>query len=506
MKNIFITSSLLFASFFSFAQEITPNEGLRYAMDNLTGSARFRAMSGAFGAVGGDLSSINVNPAGSAFFNYNQGTISLSSFNTRNRSSYFGTTTVENDYDLDINQAGAVFVFKNSNPSSGWNKFSLVLNYENNSNFDNQIFTRGVNPTNSIDSYFLRFANGLPNEGGIFLDVLETAFLEDLNFIDQQALFGYNAYMFNPVENIPNNTSYVSNVPSNSSYYQENYTVATGYNGKLTGNIATSYKDKLFIGLNLNTHFTDLTNTISIFESYDRNQTTGLRSVQFDTETYTFGSGFSFSLGAIGKITESLRVGLSYESPTWYNLRDEVRQRTITYCNDCASNSNPIIFDPNLIVVFDSYKLQTPSKVTGSLAYIFDKKALISIDYAVKDYRNITFRPRNDDGLESINNFMSANLDTAAEIRVGGEFKHKEWSFRAGYRFEESPYKVNTAIGDLSGVSGGLGYDFGVSRLDLAYAYSRRKMDFDLISSGLSDASRLTAINNNITLSYSIKF
>ncbi len=505
MKKIFITSSLLFASFISISQEITPNEGLRYAIDNLTGSARFRAMSGAFGAVGGDLSSINVNPAGSAVFNYNQATLSLSSYNIRNSSSYFGTRTIENDSDLDINQAGAVFVFKNNNLSNGWNKFSLALNYENNSNFDNQFFTRGVNPNNSIDGYFLRFANGLPNEGGIFLDVLETAFFDELSFIDQQALLGYNAYIFNPVDNTPDNTMYVSNVPTAGNYYQENYTVATGYNGKLTGNIATSFKDRLFIGLNLNAHFTDLTNTISIYERYNNNTSTGLRSVQFDTETYTYGGGFSFGIGAIGKITDNIRLGLAYESPTWYNLTDEVRQRTIAYCADCDTN-NPIVFDPNVIMIFDSYKIQTPSKLTGSFAYVFGEKALVSVDYAMKDYSNTTFRPRHDYSLESLNNFMSANLDTAAEIRVGGEFKHKQWSFRGGYRFEESPYKTDTAMGDLTGYSGGFGFDFGISRLDLAYAYSRRKMDYALISTGLGDTSRLTAVNNNVTLSYTIKF
>jgi long-subunit fatty acid transport protein len=157
-------------------------------------------------------------------------------------------------------------------------------------------------------------------------------------------------------------------------------------------------------------------------------------------------------------------------------------------------------------MVFDSYKIQTPSKLTGSFAYVFGERGLISIDYSMKDYSNITFRPRNDVNLESINNFMSANLDTAAEIRVGGEIRHKQWSLRGGYRFEESPYKVDTAMGDLTGYSGGIGFDFGISRLDLAYAYSRRKMNFDLISSGLNDASRLTAINNNVTLSYTIKF
>lgn len=505
MKKIFITSSLLFASFISFSQEITPNEGLRYAVDNLTGSARFRAMSGAFGAVGGDLSAINVNPAGSVIFNFNQATISLSNYNIRNSSSYFGTRTVESDHDLDINQAGAVFVFKNNNSSSGWNKFSLALNYENNSNFDNQFFTRGINPNNSIDGYFLRFANGLPNEGGIFLDVLDTAFLDELSFIDQQALLGYNAYMFNPVEDDPSNSVYVSNVPTDGNYYQENYTVATGYNGKVTGNIATSFKDRLFIGLNLNTHFTDLTNTISVYEAYDTDPSTGLQSVQFDTETYTFGSGFSFSVGAIGKITESVRLGVSYESPTWYRLTDQQRQRVITSCPDCGS-FNPIIFEHDFPIEYEAYKLQTPSKLTGSFAYIFGEKALISVDYVMKDYSNTTFRPRNDAGLESLNTFMADNLDTTAEIRVGGEIKHKNWSFRGGYRFEESPYKTDIAMGDLTGYSGGIGFDFGISRLDVAYAYSRRKMNFDLISSGLSDSSRLTAINNNVTLSYTIKF
>jgi hypothetical protein len=44
--------------------------------DNLNGTARFRAM-GCIGALGGDLSSLNVNPAGSAI-NNNEVTITLS--------------------------------------------------------------------------------------------------------------------------------------------------------------------------------------------------------------------------------------------------------------------------------------------------------------------------------------------------------------------------------------------------------------------------------------------
>ena len=60
---------LLFAGFtFSFTQSQEIPDAIRYSQDNLSGTARFRAMGGAFGALGGDLSSINVNPAGSSVF------------------------------------------------------------------------------------------------------------------------------------------------------------------------------------------------------------------------------------------------------------------------------------------------------------------------------------------------------------------------------------------------------------------------------------------------------
>ena len=69
------------------AQEVS--DAVRYSQDNLNGTARFRAMSGAFGALGGDLSSINVNPAGSAIFANNQVGITLSNNTITNNSDYF---------------------------------------------------------------------------------------------------------------------------------------------------------------------------------------------------------------------------------------------------------------------------------------------------------------------------------------------------------------------------------------------------------------------------------
>ena len=486
------------------AQETTPEDAIRYAVENLTGSARYRAMGGAFGAIGGDLSAINQNPAGSIFFANNFATFTGSSYNTKNTSRYFGTTRNNNDNSFDLNQAGVVFVFKDNNPKNDWKKITLALNYENNNNFDNNIYSAGINPYNSIDKYFLRFANGLPQEGGITLQTLENGFFENLNFIDQQAYLGYQAYMFNPVSNTPQNTTYVTNVPTNSNYYQDNYTLSTGYDGKFTANFATAYKDKLFLGVNLNYHFTDILKTTSVFESYDTvDTTTGLQSVQFDTETHTFGNGFSFNLGAIAKATESLRVGLAYQSPTWYRLVDEQRQAIFVNCPDCSTN-NPINFNPGVTMIYQPFTIQTPGKWTGSVVYLFGKRALLSADVSTKDYSNTKFRPQND--YTGLNSFMSNALHDAIEVRLGGEYKYKEFSFRAGYRFDESPYKVDQTFGDLTGYSGGLGYTFGDSRIDLAYSYEHRNFNYTFLSSGLTDPARVSRYNNNVTVSYSMNF
>ena len=138
-----------------YAQDIY--DAIRFAQTDLNGTARFKAMGGAFGAVGGDFSSLNVNPAGSLIFANNQVGVTLSNFNTCNESNYFGKTTSNNKNSLDINQAGAVFTFINQDKKSDWRKFAFSINYENAKNLDNNIFSAGTNPINSVGNYFLSY-------------------------------------------------------------------------------------------------------------------------------------------------------------------------------------------------------------------------------------------------------------------------------------------------------------------------------------------------------------
>jgi len=495
MKKIFflIISGLTFSV--SHSQEVS--DAVRYAQDNLTGTARFRSMSGAFGAVGGDLSSLSVNPAGSAIFTNNQVGVTLSNQNTKNNSNYFGTQTSDKDNSFILNQAGGVFVFNDRNPKSGWNKIAIGASYEATNNFDNNIFSAGTNPTHSVDQYFLTYANGIP-----LGDITQIPYADQF-YDEQQARFGVRGQVIlpnNPTDS--ENTSYTTNVPAGGNYYHENEVYTRGYNSKLSFNIATSYKERIYFGANLNVHITDYRRTSSFYEDNGNpfQPTPTISSLRFNNELYTYGNGFSFQLGAIAKVTEAFRLGLAYESNTWYELYDEVSQSL--YTTRQASGGPELYEDvnPGIINVYEPYRLQTPGKFTFSGAYVFGKSGLISVDYAIKDYGNAKFKPTDDNGFRSLNSDISDQLTNNGELRVGAEFKIKRLSLRGGYRYEESPYKNKTTIGDLNSYSGGLGYNFGGTKLDLAYSYAERKTNQGFFATGFTDGANITSKLNNVSL------
>ncbi|RZL40038.1 MAG: transporter, partial [Pedobacter sp.] len=153
---------------------------------------------------------------------------------------------------------------------------------------------------------------------------------------------------------------------------------------------------------------------------------------------------------------------------------------------------------PNTVIVYPTYKLKTASKYTGSVAYVFGKSGLISLDYSLRDYSNTKFRPSNE--FPQTNSDLNTLLDVSNEIRIGGEYRIKQWSLRGGYRFEESPYKNNKTIGNLNSFSGGFGYNFGQFKLDMAYSHARRETNQSFFSQGFTDGARINNIQNNVVL------
>jgi hypothetical protein len=482
----------------------TISDGLRYATENTNGTARFNALSGAFGALGGDLSSIAINPAGSAVFLKNNASVSFSSNNIENEANYFNTITQSDDNDISLNQAGMVFVFDIGRDESPWRKITLGLNYNNTQNFDNNLFLRGRGNT-SIANFFTQQAQGIP------LDLLELQNGESIsslyNFLGetqgvaaQNAFLGYQAFIFNPVSNDPSNTQYVSNV-ANGTFNQEYSTVTRGYTGKYTFNIATQYKDNLFFGINLNSHAIDYQQSTFLYET-NNNRGGAVNEIGFENNLSVLGAGFSAQIGAIAKL-ENFRIGLTYDTPTWFEISEETSQYLETERIEDNQTFTEII-NPNVLNVFENYNLQTPGKITASTAYIFGDKGLISLDYSYKDFSNIEFSPENDIFFVQQNNAINNQLSGASTIRLGGEYRINKLSLRGGYRFEQSPYENSTTVGDLNGFSLGLGYNFGNYNFDISYARAEQDRREQLYNVGLTDVAAITNITSNLVFTFGL--
>lgn len=482
----------------------TTQDALLYSSEELYGTARYKAMSGAFGALGGDLSAMSINPAGSAVFNNGYGTISLGLSNVDNSTTYFDGNTYNSYSNLDVTQAGAVLIFVNRNENSNWKKFSLGFNYNKLSDLSNEFVARGTS-NNSIDSYFLNYAQGVP------LNMLQTlpdetiselySYLgESEGFGAQQALLGYQGYVFNADSEDPENTSYSSAIAAGE--FDQNYTyISTGLNGKFSFNMATEYQDKFYFGLNLNSHFINYERYTELYET-NVNPNSETNEVNFQNNLATLGSGFSFQLGGIAKLTEGLRIGATYESPTWLTINEETTQSIATYSEEFDET---VIVQPDVVNIFPKYRIKTPSKYTGSLAYVFGDKGLISFDYSYKDYGNTRFRPKNDPVFMEENNFIAENLKAASTYSVGAEYRIREFSLRGGYRYVESPYENEVIVGDLNGYSLGLGYDFG--KLDVGFAYNTASQDrqHQLYNVGLTNSANIQRDSNHYTLSLSFE-
>lgn len=504
MKKYIVLPLLGILSVTTHAQEI--NDVLRYSQTNMNGTARFRAMGGAFTALGGDLSAITINPASSVIFKNNQAGFTLNNQNIKNSSEYFGTRGERKETAFDLNQAGVVFVFTNDDEESHWKKFSLSVNYDNMGSFVDNSVIRGVNPYNSIGNFFLNQA------GGITLSDLTSSAGEQRYFRDGDgrrylnAVLGYETYILDPLSNSPENADYYSNVPIGS-YEQVSYTTQSGYNGKMAFNLATQYTDKFYFGLNLNAHFVDYERSNAFFESNDNpvfpdGETT--RNIWYQSDVYTYGTGFSFQLGAIAKVTDELRFGITYESPTWYKLKDDLILHTTAQNVDSSENSLPQT-SLTIEAFLPEYKIQTPSKYTFGGAYVFGNRGLISVDYSIKDYSAAKLKPSDAIAFRRENTLIADVLDVASEIRIGAETRIKQWSLRAGYNYEQSPYKNGRTIGDLQQYSLGFGYNFGATKLDMAYSGSKRDYSQGLFGIG-SDPAKTTIKNNSIFLTLLFEF
>jgi len=482
------------------------SDALNYTNNNIDGSARFSAMGGAFGALGGEISSISANPAGSAIFNNSFFSLSFASDKKTNDVSLLNAYNTQDKSNLTMNQIGGVFVFNNIGSAKKWKRIVVGLSYDQTNNNFNEFFVRDFTNSNSIDSFFLANAQGLRlDQISAFEDESITDAYVDIGntfgYPHQQAFLGYESFIIEPDSFEDDNTSYTSNVVPGT-FNQTYYSISRGYNGKFTANVGAEYSEKLYLGANLNVHFVDYDNYNILEESNTNGQSGNLHitDINFENRLSGFGGGYSFQLGTIAKLNDWLRLGVTYDSPVWYSIKEETRQYLAARFIDQSDEENTIVLDPNAINVFEEYTIQTPSKITGSLAFIINKLGLISLDYSRKDYSKMEFRTS--DGFEDshftdLNWAIYNNLTVANSYKIGAEIRSNSMSYRAGYRIDESPYRNTDYYSDRKGFSLGLGYKFKSSTIDLSFEKYNKRYNHQLYDAGLTNQA---AVDNNNTI------
>lgn len=405
---------LLLASITSFSQAIGYDAfGLLLSKEDLNGTARFTGMSGAFGALGGNMSAADVNPAGLTVFKDSQASISLQNTNTDMNVKYFNGLANFNDNNLGLSQAGGVLIFENNN--SHWSKVALGFNYSTVKNFDNSYLVEGNSGLSEFNvDPFLNFDNDNTND--IYYDN-----------VDKQII-------------------------SNST---------TGSNTKGSFSLAMQYDKTISYGVSILFHSVDYFQHINFKEFNSDNSGNTLDAV-LNQDLSTRGDGIGFNFGILAKPNTNLRLGISYQTPIWYNLTEEFHEDTTIY----LSNTNSVYTDNPENSVYD-YKIKTTGKATGSIAYVFGKQGLISLDYIRKTYNNIKIKPLADFTPE--NDAIKHDLQATNEFRLGGEYRYKNLSLRAGYHTEDNPIKAITT--KKEGYSLGLGIRLSsTTNLDVSYA------------------------------------
>ena len=400
---------------------------LLFSQEDTNGTARFTAMSGAFGALGGDVSAININPAGLAVYNNSFVAGSFNSRGTDIMSNYYDTSRNNQEQFINISQVGAVFAFKNTH-NSEWQKFTIGFNYRITKDFTNSFNSRG----NSGIAIFRDF----PLDENV--PVLEYNIAEEQRF--------YNNY--------------------------------TGEISEMNIAFSSVHNNKLYVGAGLNLYELNFGQQSTLVE-FNKDEDGNELDADLFQDNFITGAGFSLNAGFIYKAHQNFRFGLSYQTPTWFT---ELSEESNIIDNDGFLGDTEIKVSNNTIIYNNTsggyfpmqkliYRIKTPSKLTASAAFIFGKKGLLSIDYINRNYQNMRLSGND---FSSQNQFFQDELRNTHSVNVGSEWRFNRFSLRGGYKFEQAPFKSSLDSDNLESYSFGGGYNFGNFKLDVAYSNNNK--------------------------------
>jgi hypothetical protein len=453
-------------------------DALRYSLLDINGSARVQAMGGAFSALGGDVSSIGINPAASAVFLDSQGSFGFGLNTQNNAQSYFGDVTNSRDHHLGLIHAGGVLVAENAQIDSPWRKVSFGFNVNRQSDLTGEFITSGVSQT-SIGNFFQEQAQGIPLSdlqlySGESISSVYRYLGETQGTDAQNAFLGYQGYIIDPLIEDPTNTAY--NTTAGPGGLRQDFTEYNrGEIQKYSLNLGTQYGQSLYLGINFNSHTLNFRSQTQ-FREFALNPNNTNQALVFENNLGVNGEGFSLQLGAIYLLPKRWRLSFTYDSPTWWNITEETAQYLQT--NRLINNENVVTtVNPEILNVFDTYQLRTPGKIGAGLAYVFKQHGVLSLEYGQKNYANAALGPRSYTFYAAENKKIEQHFRNATMLKMGGEYRWNVWRLRGGLWHEQSPLKTSRNVGDYIGQSMGIGYSYGLMTIDLTYLRAERKRE-----------------------------
>lgn len=479
------------------------DDAVRYSKIFYQGTARFNAMGGAFTALGGDISAIALNPAAAGVFRSTEFSVTPVVFFRDLNTDYNGFNNNDSYSGLTLGQIGLVSSFGTG--GSGLSNLSFAYSFNRTNNYYRHSVIDGINENGSMTDFWALQADGFRTgelDGAAWM-AYEAYLIDTLpNFLDQYAsIFSYYG------ETDPEYGQQVNRTIDNAGFSNE-------HNITLGANI----NDKLYLGAGFG-----ITN-ISYTGHYVHTEVDEAQNVfDFVNFVYTdhfnaFGTGWNFKIGAIVRPIESLRIGLSFITPTIYNI-NEVFYNSLTAKldndtpNDPGDDLNPAISQDDMTY---RYRIATPYHINAGIAYQLGNIAMISADYEFIDYASARLS-RGEDGYDFAleNEDVSSELGSTGNLRLGAEVRLGGLYLRGGYSYYGSAFNSGTLNedSDSNGYSAGIGYRQNKFYVDMAMVWLNSYESYmmypdDLRSAPLysSDPAYLSTKDKYLSLTVGLKF
>jgi hypothetical protein len=489
MKNKLYLISVLFICQQTIAQ--LPEDAIRMSWVTPSGSARNQAIGGAMGSLGGDITSIFVNPAGLGLYKTNEIVLSPGFSLLGNKSAYRGTDAKADMFNrFNFGASGVVWGFGDN--YSKWNSKAFGIAVNRTANFDGKVYYKGQNDFSSYSEQFVEFAqSGLPIDAVLYNAPLSlgTKLANYTYLIDTLTVGGQTQIVGLPYRDaLLNNTSMLLN--------QEKSITTKGGITEIAIAYAANMDDKVYIGGSIGVPIVNYNRSSLITET----DATGINNNNFnyskyDEEYTSKGVGVNAKLGIIIKPTNHFRLGLAIHTPSIYGLKEKTTGRMENDLENYFSpghqiriaNTDSIYTQFGVDVPQYKYDLSTPWKfiVSGSLVLreesdVTKQRGFLTADIEYVTHRSSRFstsddQTGDDDYYKAVNNAVKSVYKGAFNFRAGGELKFKTIMTRLGFAYYGNPYKDKELKAHRMNVSGGLGWRNKGMFIDLTYVESLNK-------------------------------